>query len=112
MLAERLGPTEQPINVLVILGHPRADSFCGALAEAFCQGAHAAGVQLRRLDLSGLDFDTDLHSVSPNDQPLEDDLCRARELFLWADHLVIVYPTWWGTAPALLKGCCKAVPLS
>jgi putative NADPH-quinone reductase/1,4-dihydroxy-2-naphthoate octaprenyltransferase len=61
-------------------------------------------VQLRRLDLSGLDFDTDLHSVSPNDQPLEDDLCRARELFLWADHLVIVYPTWWGTAPALLKG--------
>jgi len=104
MLAERLGPTEQPINVLVILGHPRADSFCGALTEAFCQGAHTAGVQLRRLDLSGLDFDTDLHSVSPNDQPLEDDLCRARELFLWADHLVIVYPTWWGTAPALLKG--------
>ncbi|MFL1453393.1 NAD(P)H-dependent oxidoreductase [Marinobacter sp. GN3S48] len=104
MLAERLEPTERPINVLVILGHPRADSFCGALAEAFCQGARAAGVQLRRLDLSGLDFDPHLHTPSPNDQPLEDDLCRARELLLWADHLVIVYPTWWGTAPALLKG--------
>ncbi len=104
MLAERLEPTERPINVLVILVHPRADSFCGALAEAFCQGARAAGVQLRRLDLSGLDFDPHLHTPSPNDQPLEDDLCRARELLLWADHLVIVYPTWWGTAPALLKG--------
>ncbi|WP_375056799.1 NAD(P)H-dependent oxidoreductase [Zobellella sp. DQSA1] len=104
MLAERLEPTERPINVLVILGHPRADSFCGALAEAFCQGARAAGVQLRRLDLSELDFDPHLHTPSPNDQPLEDDLCRARELLLWADHLVIVYPTWWGTAPALLKG--------
>lgn len=104
MLAERSESTELPINVLVILGHPRADSFCGALADAFCEGAHRAGVQQRRLDLSEMDFDTDLHRVSPNDQPLEEDLDRARELFLWADHLVIVYPTWWGTAPALLKG--------
>jgi len=104
MPAERVEPTGQSINVLVILGHPRSDSFCGALAEAFCEGARAAGVQLRRLNLSEMDFDTDLHRVSPNDQPLEEDLCRARELFLWADHLVIVYPTWWGTAPALLKG--------
>src|SRR5690606_12781783 len=30
---------EQAMNVLVILGHPRVDSFCGALAEAFCEGA-------------------------------------------------------------------------
>jgi putative NADPH-quinone reductase len=28
----------------------------------------------------------------------------ARELILWAEHLVFVYPTWWGTMPALLKG--------
>lgn len=46
MLAERLEPTERPINVLVILGHPRADSLCGALAEAFCQGARAGALTL------------------------------------------------------------------
>src|SRR5690606_7614580 len=22
----------------------------------------------------------------------------------WAEHLVVVYPTWWGTMPAILKG--------
>lgn len=104
MLTGRFGPTERRFNVLVILGHPRTQSFCGALTEAFCQGARETEVQLRRLDLSKLNFDPDLHTPSPNDQPLEDDLCRARELLLWADHLVIVYPTWWGTAPALLKG--------
>lgn len=92
------------MNVLVILGHPRVDSFCGALAEAFCEGARAAGVQPRRLDLATLDFDPQLRAPSPNDQPLEEDLRQARELILWADHLVFVYPTWWGSAPALLKG--------
>ncbi|SFU93601.1 NAD(P)H-dependent oxidoreductase [Halomonas korlensis] len=92
------------MNVLVILGHPRADSLCGALADAFCDGVRAAGVALRRLNLSELDFDPHVHMISPNDQALEADLEQARELIRWADHLVFVYPTWWGTTPALLKG--------
>ncbi|EPC03152.1 hypothetical protein L861_22850 [Litchfieldella anticariensis FP35 = DSM 16096] len=96
--------TRQPMKVLVILGHPRIDSLCGALADAFCEGARAAGVQLRRLDLSTLDFDPSVQTPSPNQQPLEEDLRMARESILWADHLVFVYPTWWGTVPALLKG--------
>ncbi|WP_229792279.1 NAD(P)H-dependent oxidoreductase [Cognatilysobacter bugurensis] len=90
--------------MLVILGHPRVDSLCGALADSYSEGARSAGAQLRRLDLAALDFDAHLHTYSPNDQPLEDDLREARELVLWADHLVFVYPTWWGGAPALLKG--------
>lgn len=104
MLAEEPKPAQRPINVLVVLAHPRADSLCAALAEAFCKGARAAGVQLRELNLSDLDFDPQLHMRSPNDQPLEHDLRQARDLLLWADHLVFVYPTWWGGAPALLKG--------
>ena len=92
------------MNVLIILGHPRTDSLCGALADAYDKGARAAGTEVRRLDLSTLDFDPDVHTPSPNQQAFEDDLCKARELILWAEHLVFVYPTWWGTLPALLKG--------
>lgn len=91
-------------KVLVILGHPRIDSLCGALADQFCAGALAAGVELRRLDLASLTFDLHVHTESPNDQPLEADLWQARALLTWADHLVFVYPTWWGMVPALLKG--------
>ncbi|MEX2592309.1 MAG: NAD(P)H-dependent oxidoreductase [Anditalea sp.] len=43
-------------------------------------------------------------TVSPRHQITEDDISFAQELILWADHLVFVYPTWWGTMPALLKG--------
>lgn len=93
------------MNVLIILGHPRTDSLCGALASAYGKGANEAGTTtVRRLDLATLDFDPDVRTVSPNQQTFEDDIFEARELILWADHLVFVYPTWWGTMPALLKG--------
>ena len=38
-------------RVLVILGHPRLDSFCGALAGAYEAGARAAGFEVERLDV-------------------------------------------------------------
>lgn len=92
------------MNVLIILGHPRTNSLCGALAAAYGKGAQEAGAKVRQLDLAMLDFDPDVHTVSPNQQSFEDDIRKARELILWAEHLVFVYPTWWGTMPALLKG--------
>ena len=92
------------MNVLIVLGHPRTASMGGALADAFAAGACDASAEVRRLDLATLKFDPDVHTVSPNQQPFEDDLLRARELILWAEHLVFVYPTWWGTMPARLKG--------
>jgi len=35
---------------------------------------------------------------------LEPDLLMMQEEIKKADHLVLVYPTWWATYPALLKG--------
>ncbi len=99
-------PEAQPValKVLVVVGHPRKASFCGALARAYRKGAARAGVELRELWLADLRFDRDVHSFDPEVQPVEKDLRRARELIAWADHLVFVYPTWWGTMPGLLKG--------
>ena len=37
-------------------------------------------------------------------QPLEPDLLDAQASITWAQHLVWVYPIWWGGLPALLKG--------
>lgn len=92
------------MNVLIILGHPRTDSLCGALADAYSKGAREAGTEVRQLDLAKLDFDLNVHTISPNQQVFEDDVRKAQEMILWAEHLVFVYPTWWGTMPALLKG--------
>src|SRR5262245_4212012 len=93
-----------PPKVLVILGHPRRGSFCEALADAYAAGAVTAGAEVRRLSLSDLGFEPNVLVPSPRDQPLEAGIANAVGLVAWAEHLVFVFPTWWGTMPACLKG--------
>lgn len=98
-------------RILLIDAHPRAGSLNDALAEAYSEGARAAGAELRRLTLRNLDFELQLRSASPRQQALEPDLRTAWADLLWAQHLVLVFPTWWGTMPALLKGFLDRVLL-
>jgi 1,4-dihydroxy-2-naphthoate polyprenyltransferase len=99
------------LRILIVLGHPRRDGLCGTLADAVADGARAAGCAVETLPLGELAFATDVVTVSPLQQPLEPDLERARALIAWAEHLVFVYPNWWGTMPALLKGFLDRVLL-
>lgn len=99
------------MNTLVILGHPNPDSYCAALAEHYLKGAQAAGHTTRLLKLNDLNFDLNLKAGYQKRQPLEPDLEEAQRLLLWCDHLVVVFPTWWGAPPALLKGFMDRVLL-
>jgi 1,4-dihydroxy-2-naphthoate polyprenyltransferase len=92
------------MRVLVILGHPRPASLGGALAESFTEGARSAGAEVRRLRVADLTFSADVTRSVPQDQPQEPDLQEARRLLLWSEHIVFVFPTWWGGCPARLKG--------
>ncbi len=91
-------------RVAVIVGHPAADSWCGALADSYAAAARAGGHEVRMLQLAQLDFDPSLHEGYRQIQALEPDLLAAQATLAWAEHLVIAYPIWWGSVPALLKG--------
>lgn len=91
-------------NVAVILGHPDSTSLCGALARTYAEGARAAGASVREINLGDLTFDPVLRHGYREAQALEPDLVAAQETISWADTLVFVYPTWWGSVPAVLKG--------
>lgn len=92
------------MNVLVILAHPRKDSFCAALADAYIKGAKASNAEIVFIHLAELQFDLNVRIADPQDQQEEPDIIKAKKLIRWAEHLVFVYPVWWGTMPALLKG--------
>src|SRR5699024_9561945 len=91
------------MNVLIILGHPRKESFSEALANAYKVGAVNAGMSVKQISVSEMQFNPNVLAISPRNQHFEEDIHTAQNLITWADHVVFVYPTWWGTMPALLK---------
>ena len=91
-------------HVLLVLGHPAKNRFIHALAQRYQRGAEAAGVPVRVLDLSQLQFDLNLHHGHEADQPLEPDLVHAQRELVEAAHVVFFFPMWWVAPPALVKG--------
>lgn len=91
-------------KILIINGHPDENSFNTALAEAYKKGAISSGAEVQELTLRNLSFNWNLAHGYNKRTELEPDLLAAQEKIKWADHLVWIYPVWWGSYPALLKG--------
>lgn len=91
-------------RIFILLGHPNADTLSGSLATAYEQAAKDAGHEVRRLNIGDLKFDPILHKGYREIQELEPDLKLVQEHMRWAEHFVLLYPLWWSSMPALLKG--------
>lgn len=91
-------------KIFILLGHPDADSFNGTLADEYEKGAIESGFEVRRQNIGEMVFDPILHHGYKSIQALEPDLISFQENVKWTDHFVIIYPTWFSTMPALLKG--------
>lgn len=91
-------------DILILDAHPNPESFCAALADAALAGARSTGASASKLELRHLQFDPILRAGYRDGQALEPDLLAAQAAIAAARHLILVYPSWWGTWPALLKG--------
>ncbi len=96
-------------RIAIIVGHARSGTFGDALAEAYQRGAGAAGHDVEIFATARMVFDPILHVGFETIQPLEADLKAAHDGMLAADHLVIIFPLWLGTLPAILKGFLERV---
>lgn len=95
-------------KVLVIVGHPKNDSFCAALAESYQKGAKKAGHEVKMQHISDLDIKL-LRNPQEQEENPEKDVVKAQADVRWADHLVFVYPTWWAAMPAITKSYFERV---
>jgi NAD(P)H dehydrogenase (quinone) len=91
-------------KILIINGHPDKESLCFSLAASYKKGADLAGADCELVNLIDLEFNSILIYGYRQKTALEPDLLEIQQDILDADHLVFVYPNWWGTYPALLKG--------
>ena len=98
-------------RVLVINGHPDSspDRLCAALCESYAAACEKSGSSVRRINVGSLDFplirSADEFTADVKSPSIRD----AQTDFLWAEHIVFVYPLWLGSQPALLKGFLEQV---
>jgi len=97
--------------IVIIDGHPdrSEERLCHALAAAYAEGSRSAGHNVKIFEIAQLDFPL-LRSKEQFDQgALPEILQPAQDAIAAADHLVIVYPLWLGSMPALLKGFLEQI---
>jgi NAD(P)H dehydrogenase (quinone) len=97
------------MKVLVVFDHPRRDSFCGAVLDAFAGGLSEAGHRAEIADLHRECFDP---RMTPADEPDWDDDAKRYSDAVLAEQariarneaLAFVFPVWWWSVPAMTKG--------
>lgn len=93
-------------RIAIIQGNPDpcGRHFGHALAEAYTEGARGAGREVHVIDVATLDFPL-LRSRDDMNTSLPPEGIRAAQAeLLQADHLMMIYPVWNGTMPALTRG--------
>ena len=100
-----------PKSVAIIQGHPdpAGGHLCHALADAYAEGAIAAGHHVSRIDIAQLDVPMLRNQQEFESGTLAPGLVPARDAIVSAQHIVLVFPLWLGTMPALLKAFLEQV---
>ena len=98
-------------RITIIQGHPdpAEEHLCHALADAYRGGAESAGHEVRAIGVAGLTFPMIRNKADFEHGDRPDSIQEAQSVIRTSDHLVIVYPLWLGTMPALLKAFLEQV---
>jgi NAD(P)H dehydrogenase (quinone) len=96
----------------VILCHPDPHSFNHGIAEAYCNAVHEAGQAVVFRDLYAIGFDPVLKAEERPTLPspvLSSDVAAELEAIAESDVFVLIYPIWFGSPPAMMKGYVERV---
>jgi len=114
---------QRPRRVLIVYAHPEPTSLNGSLKDSMRAHLLASGHEVQVTDLYAQGWKA---SVDAGDFPghdprerlgvvnsskrgyasnaLTEDVLREQEKLRWADALILQFPLWWFTMPAILKG--------
>jgi NAD(P)H dehydrogenase (quinone) len=93
------------MRVVVILAHPRSNSFNHAIGEAAVHVLEAEGHQVAFHDLYAEGFDPILGwKEIPKGSQIDGTIAMHCRDLVEAEGIIVVHPNWWGMPPAMLKG--------
>jgi NAD(P)H dehydrogenase (quinone) len=103
-------------HALVVMAHPAATSLTRSVAVAIIEAFEAEGIGTELADLAAEGFDPVFGPADRNafatGGPTPDDVRAEQQRIDRADHLILVYPVYWWSMPALLKGWIDRVFVS
>ncbi|KNX77482.1 NAD(P)H dehydrogenase [Pseudomonas sp. 250J] len=101
------------MHALIVIGHHDPDSLTHALAQQIAEGLRAAGHTSEFADLASEGFDPRFgladHAVHRRLGKPPADVLAEQARIERADTVVMVYPIYWWSLPALLKGWVERV---
>lgn len=110
------------MKILIVYAHPEPRSLNGKMRDVALTTLRAAGHEVRVSDLYAMNFkavaDRDdfgvddqqfFHLQTEQDRAWEHrsyprDIAEEQEKLIWADLLILQFPFWWQSVPAILKG--------
>lgn len=98
-------------KILIIQGHPdgKKKHFGHAIGQNYTSAAEESGHSVRHVFVANLDFPLISSEYEFKQGETSTDINVAQESIRWADHVVIIYPLWLGSMPAILKGFFEQV---
>jgi putative NADPH-quinone reductase len=91
-------------NILIIVAHPRENSFSFAMANTYKENVEAKGNSVEMLDLYRDSHQQPFFTFNDaNMLSTDTSMHYYQEKMTWADEIVFVFPYWWGSFPAILK---------
>lgn len=99
-------------NILIVFAHPNHASLNYELLTKTKKGFIDEGHQVTVLDLYKEKFDPILYFDETHrrrDLQYLDETKKYRDQVSEADHLVFIFPIWWGSMPAIMKGYFEKV---
>lgn len=100
------------MHLLTVFAHPIAGSYPAAVMNAFHESFHAGGHTIDVLDLHREEFDprfTEADHAHFWGGPIPDEIAQAHRRVEAADRLAFVFPVYWWSMPATMKGWIERV---
>jgi NAD(P)H dehydrogenase (quinone) len=95
------------MNHLVVFAHPNPKSFGKGILDTVVKASEEKGAAVKVRDLYELGFDPILKPsdfVAFKEGNVPEDIAAEQEIIRWADVITFIYPVWWTSLPAILKG--------
>jgi len=98
-----------PMKILLVTAHPRPESLTHAVAKVFADAARSKGHEIEAADLMAEGFDPVLREPDEPDwgnpdKRYSDAVLHEMTRIERNEATVMVFPVWWWSMPALLKG--------